>query len=189
MQSLRRECACLVRTTKFELYQDKKGEWRWRRTATNGNIVGASSEGYKSNEGRGSKHEPRPRSNWQVGNFIRTSRVIGAGAVLRKMAAKSGNPRKATAQRLMLQPTPPGRDTKPDEFEMCVPGGEVRPVIRRICKTYNLFNYWPAAANVGARTIISCWVFFGARIFSLPVSASFGIPIKCILVLILEHPA
>ncbi len=33
---------------KFELYQDKKGEWRWRRKATNGNIVGASSEGYKS---------------------------------------------------------------------------------------------------------------------------------------------
>jgi uncharacterized protein YegP (UPF0339 family) len=33
---------------KFEVYQDKKSEWRWRRTASNGNIVGASSEGYKS---------------------------------------------------------------------------------------------------------------------------------------------
>ncbi len=31
---------------KLEIYQDKKGEWRWRRTASNGKIVGASSEGY-----------------------------------------------------------------------------------------------------------------------------------------------
>jgi uncharacterized protein YegP (UPF0339 family) len=31
---------------KWEFYQDKAGEWRWRRTATNGNIVGASTEGY-----------------------------------------------------------------------------------------------------------------------------------------------
>jgi len=33
---------------KFEVYKDKRGEWRWRRQASNGNIVGASSEGYKS---------------------------------------------------------------------------------------------------------------------------------------------
>lgn len=31
---------------KWELYEDKKGEHRWRRTATNGNIVGAATEGY-----------------------------------------------------------------------------------------------------------------------------------------------
>lgn len=31
---------------KIELYKDKKGEWRWKRRATNGNNVGASSEGY-----------------------------------------------------------------------------------------------------------------------------------------------
>jgi uncharacterized protein len=31
---------------KFEVYQDKKKEYRWRRTASNGIIVGASSEGY-----------------------------------------------------------------------------------------------------------------------------------------------
>ena len=31
---------------KFEVYQDKRGEWRWRRKAVNGNIIGASSEGY-----------------------------------------------------------------------------------------------------------------------------------------------
>lgn len=31
---------------KWEIYKDNAGEWRWRRTASNGNIVGASSEGY-----------------------------------------------------------------------------------------------------------------------------------------------
>lgn len=31
-----------------EIYQDNKGEWRWRRTAPNGQIVGASTEGYKN---------------------------------------------------------------------------------------------------------------------------------------------
>ena len=31
---------------KWEIYKDKAGEWRWRRTASNGQIVGASSEGY-----------------------------------------------------------------------------------------------------------------------------------------------
>jgi uncharacterized protein YegP (UPF0339 family) len=33
---------------KFEVYQDKRGEWRWRRKASNGKIVGAATEGYKS---------------------------------------------------------------------------------------------------------------------------------------------
>ena len=35
-------------TDKFEVYKDKRGEWRWRRRASNGKIVGAASEGYKS---------------------------------------------------------------------------------------------------------------------------------------------
>lgn len=30
---------------KFQLYQDKKDEWRWRLRATNGRII-ASGEGY-----------------------------------------------------------------------------------------------------------------------------------------------
>ncbi|MCO6500522.1 MAG: DUF1508 domain-containing protein [Vicingus serpentipes] len=30
----------------WEIYQDKRKEWRWRRTASNGRIVGASTEGY-----------------------------------------------------------------------------------------------------------------------------------------------
>ncbi len=32
---------------KWEVYEDKRGEWRWRRKATNGEITGASSESYK----------------------------------------------------------------------------------------------------------------------------------------------
>ena len=30
----------------WEIYSDRAGEWRWRRTAKNGNIVGAAAEGY-----------------------------------------------------------------------------------------------------------------------------------------------
>lgn len=33
---------------KWEFYKDKGDDWRWRRTAPNGKIVGASSEGYKN---------------------------------------------------------------------------------------------------------------------------------------------
>jgi len=33
-------------TDKWEFYKDVDDKWRWRRTAPNGNIVGASSEGY-----------------------------------------------------------------------------------------------------------------------------------------------
>jgi uncharacterized protein YegP (UPF0339 family) len=31
---------------KWEFYQDSKKEWRWRRIARNGRIVGASTQGY-----------------------------------------------------------------------------------------------------------------------------------------------
>ncbi len=33
---------------KWEIYKDNAEEWRWRRTAPNGNIVGSSTEGYKN---------------------------------------------------------------------------------------------------------------------------------------------
>jgi len=33
---------------KWEVYKDKRGEFRWRRKATNGEITGASSESYKA---------------------------------------------------------------------------------------------------------------------------------------------
>jgi uncharacterized protein YegP (UPF0339 family) len=32
----------------WEFYKDKKKEWRWKRTAGNGRIVGAATEGYKN---------------------------------------------------------------------------------------------------------------------------------------------
>lgn len=31
---------------KWDFYKDNAGEWRWTRTASNGRIVGASSQGY-----------------------------------------------------------------------------------------------------------------------------------------------
>lgn len=34
-------------TPVFEIYQDKKGEFRWRARAKNGNLLAAASEGYK----------------------------------------------------------------------------------------------------------------------------------------------
>ena len=33
---------------KWEFYQEANGDWRWRRTAPNGRIVGASTEGYRN---------------------------------------------------------------------------------------------------------------------------------------------
>ena len=33
---------------KWEVYKDNASEWRWRRTASNGKIVGASAEGYNN---------------------------------------------------------------------------------------------------------------------------------------------
>jgi len=52
---------------KLEIYKDKRGEFRWRRIAPNGKIVGSSSEGYASkadceaNMTRG----PNPTDVWE----------------------------------------------------------------------------------------------------------------------------
>lgn len=35
---------------KWEFKKDPKGDWRWTRTASNGKIVGSSTEGYKNRE-------------------------------------------------------------------------------------------------------------------------------------------
>ncbi|MHA3916198.1 YegP family protein [Halovulum sp. GXIMD14793] len=52
---------------KFEVYKDKRGEFRWRRKATNGQIVGASSEGYKSKADceKNMKRGPNPTDKWE----------------------------------------------------------------------------------------------------------------------------
>jgi len=33
---------------KWTFYKDRKEEWRWKRVAPNGRIVGAATEGYKN---------------------------------------------------------------------------------------------------------------------------------------------
>ena len=35
---------------KFEIYKDKAGEFRWRLTHTNGQIIAHSGQGYKAKE-------------------------------------------------------------------------------------------------------------------------------------------
>ena len=35
---------------KWEFYQDSSNQWRWRRIASNGRIVGSSSEGYSTRQ-------------------------------------------------------------------------------------------------------------------------------------------
>ena len=35
---------------KFEIYKDKRGEWRWRLKAPNGRIMADSAEGYKTKD-------------------------------------------------------------------------------------------------------------------------------------------
>jgi hypothetical protein len=35
---------------KFELYEDKKGEFRWRLVASNGQAIASSGEGYTTKE-------------------------------------------------------------------------------------------------------------------------------------------
>ena len=36
---------------KFEMYQDKAGEWRWRLRSSNGNQIASSGEGYSDKAG------------------------------------------------------------------------------------------------------------------------------------------
>lgn len=46
---------------KWEFYEDKRGEWRWRRKAVNGEIVGSSSEGYNE---KSACQENAKRNGW-----------------------------------------------------------------------------------------------------------------------------
>ena len=40
------ETCTIANGDKWEIKKDRASEWRWRRTARNGQIVGASTEGY-----------------------------------------------------------------------------------------------------------------------------------------------
>lgn len=77
---------------KFETYQDKRGEWRWRRIATNGKIVGAACEGYKdkkdcvANMNRGSKAKDKweiyqdKRGEWRWRRKASNGKIVGAAS-------------------------------------------------------------------------------------------------------------
>ena len=57
----------------FEFYKDAAGEWRWCRTAPNGNIVGASSEGYKNKsdcEANAERHGYLKKGVFSMGKFM-----------------------------------------------------------------------------------------------------------------------
>lgn len=41
----------MVRGARFEVYEDKAGEWRWRLVAANNNIIADSGEGYTTKQG------------------------------------------------------------------------------------------------------------------------------------------
>jgi len=43
-----RENLSKISKPKHEIYKDNAKEWRWRITASNGNIIAASCEGYKN---------------------------------------------------------------------------------------------------------------------------------------------
>lgn len=54
--------------SKFELYQDTAGEWRWRLVVSNGNIIADSGEGYASKQGakRGIRSVKNSAPNAQI---------------------------------------------------------------------------------------------------------------------------
>lgn len=65
------------REATFEVYEDNSGEWRWRVVATNGEIIGASSEGF-ANKGGAHRNarllrdqlQVLVRSTWTGGNVV-----------------------------------------------------------------------------------------------------------------------
>lgn len=86
-----------MHTDTWEIYQDKKEEWRWRRTAANGRIVGKSSEGYKNRAdveknaeryGYNGKYKPDgdwefyqdKKSEWRWRHTVAQSNIIGASS-------------------------------------------------------------------------------------------------------------
>lgn len=58
-------------TDKSTLYRDSAGEWRWRRVAANGDIVGASTEGYE--------HENDARANYLRNEGLDAPELIELG--------------------------------------------------------------------------------------------------------------
>lgn len=74
----------------IEYYQDKRGEWRWRRVAADGKVVGAACEGYnarsdcEANAKRGKNakdkwefYEDRA-GNWRWRRKASNGKIVGA---------------------------------------------------------------------------------------------------------------
>lgn len=72
----------------FEIYKDKRGEFRWRLTAPDGRVVGRSSEGYvnRADAEANMKRAADPRDRWEFYTDKRGEhrwrRVAQNGAVL-----------------------------------------------------------------------------------------------------------
>ncbi len=72
---------------KTEIYKDKRGEFRWRKTGSNGKIVGSSSEGYKKKADAEANAKRRSKSDkWDFykdkrGQF-RWRRTASNGAIV-----------------------------------------------------------------------------------------------------------
>ena len=97
---------------KWEMYEDKRGEHRWRRRASNGNIVGASCEGYtkkadcKKNAQRHGM-DGNPDALGEInGKSIKTSAANFAGDVKPQMVKSRGRLQKAIKLKKMRQPMP-----------------------------------------------------------------------------------
>jgi uncharacterized protein YegP (UPF0339 family) len=90
----------------FEIYQDKKGEWRWRARAQNGNLLAAASEGYADKR-----------------DAVHCAKLFGYDPVAAKEAAKAAAAKEAAAaakaarakpgKALATAPAKPKRVAKP----------------------------------------------------------------------------
>lgn len=76
----------------LDIYQDKRGEWRWRRKSPDGHVVGASCEGYRD-KGDCEKNAKRPKTakdtwdfyqdkaaKWRWRRKASNGKVVGAAA-------------------------------------------------------------------------------------------------------------
>ncbi|MBJ3775866.1 YegP family protein [Acuticoccus mangrovi] len=75
-----------------EIYQDKRGEWRWRMTSPEGQIVGAACEGYKdkgdceANASRGKNAKDKwefyedKTGHWRWRRTASNGKIVGAAA-------------------------------------------------------------------------------------------------------------
>ncbi len=86
----------------LDIYQDKRGEWRWRRKSPDGSLIGAACEGYKDKADceKNAKRPKTAKDKWEfyedkVGKW-RWRRKASNGKVVG--AAASGFPSKAAAE-------------------------------------------------------------------------------------------